>query len=333
MLDLSTILLTLAAVHLGMMQGANQQGWYPHEGAALKYRVNLRFGEELVTQAAPAGDLRFSQSGSGLPSGWKFGRVSAVATDSAGDVYVFHRGKEADPVIVFNAQGRYLRGWGRGVFVEPHGLRIDKDDNVWITDVGTHQVLKFSRQGELLLALGKKGIPGTDAETFNRPTDIAIAPAGEFYVSDGYGNSRVVKFSKEGKYLFAWGKAGTSPGEFHTPHSVVVDAKGTVYVSDRENNRIHIFSPEGKYLRQWTHLGSTQNLFLTPRGQLWILTHRDSVEGGAYNTLGGRVMQVDLSSGKILGSFESPGHWIHVTPGGVIFIGSLTGNVFRWSPQ
>ena len=114
---------------------------------------------------------------------------------------------------------------------------------------------------------------------------------------------------------------------------MAVDAKGTVYVSDRENNRIQIFSPEGKYLRQWNHLGSTQNLFLTPRGQLWILTHRDSVEGGAYNTLGGRVMQVDLTNGKILGSFESPGHWIHVTPDGVIFIGSLTGNVFRWSPE
>jgi hypothetical protein len=333
MLDLSGIVFSLAALRLGLLPGVHQPGWYPHEGAPLKYRVNLRFGEELVMPATAAGDLRFSQSGSSLPVGWKFGRVSAVATDSAGDVYVFHRGKEADPVIVFDAQGRYLRGWGRGLFGEPHGLRIDKDDNVWITDVGTHQVLKFSRQGELLLALGKKGISGADAETFNRPTDVAFAPAGEFYVSDGYGNSRVVKFSKLGKYLFAWGKAGTAPGEFHTPHSVAVDAKGTVYVSDRENNRIQMFSPEGKYLRQWTHLGSTQSLFLTARGELWILTHRDNVEGGAYNTLGGRVMHVDLRSGKILGSFESPGHWIHATPENVIFIGSLTGNVFRWSPE
>jgi DNA-binding beta-propeller fold protein YncE len=193
--------------------------------------------------------------------------------------------------------------------------------------------MKFSREGKLLLTLGKKGIPGADAYTFNRPTDIAFAPGGEFYVSDGYGNSRVVKFSREGKYLFAWGKAGTAAGEFHTPHSVAVDAQGTVYVSDRENNRIQIFSPEGKYIRQWTHLGSTQNLFLTATGQLWILTHRDNIEGGAYNTLGGRVMHVDVTSGKILGSFESPGHWIHVTPDGLIFIGSLTGNVFRWSPE
>ena len=331
MLHLSTLVFSLAALKPALMQGADQQGWFPHEGAPLKYRVNLRFGEELVVPAA--GDLRFSESGSGLPPGWKFGRVSAVASDSAANVYVFHRGKEADPLIVFDAQGRYLRAWGRGVFGEPHGLRIDKNDNVWTTDVGTHQVMKFSREGKLLLTLGKKGIPGADTDTFNRPTDIAFAPGGEFYVSDGYGNSRVVKFSQDGKYLFAWGKAGTAAGEFHTPHSVAVDAQGTVYVSDRENNRIQIFSSEGKYLRQWTHLGSTQNLFLTATGQLWILTHRDNIEGGAYNTLGGRVMQVDVASGKILGSFESPGHWIHVTPAGLIFIGSLTGNVFRWSPD
>ena len=333
MLRLSRIVLSLAVLRLGLLFGADQQGWQPHEGAPLKYKVNLRFGEELVPQASAPGDLRFSQGGSGLPVGWKFGRVSAVATDSAGDVYVFHRGKEADPVMVFSPQGRFLRSWGRGLFGEPHGLRIDKDNHLWITDVGTHQVLKFTRTGELLLALGKKNTPGTDAETFNRPTDIAFAPTGEFYVSDGYGNSRVVKFSREGKYLFAWGKPGTAPGEFHTPHSVAVDSHGTVYVSDRENNRIQIFSPQGKYLRQWTNLGSTQNLFLTPTGQLWILTHRDNVEGGAYNTLGGRVMRVDLESGKILGSFESPGHWIHVTPEGVIFVASLTGNVFRWTPQ
>jgi sugar lactone lactonase YvrE len=310
---------------LGVMLGADPQGWYPHEGAPLKYRVNLRFGEELV---APA-----TQSGGTMPAGWKFGRVSAVATDSAGEVYVFHRGKDADPLIVFDARGRYLRSWGRGMFGDPHGLRIDRHDNIWITDVGLHQVMKFNRRGELLLMLGKKGTPGADAETFNKPTDIAFAPSGDFYVSDGYGNSRVVKFSQDGKYLFAWGKAGSGTGEFHTPHSVAVDSRGTVYVSDRENNRIQIFDSKGSYLRHWSHLGSTQNLFMAEGDQLWILTHRDNVEGGAYNTLGGRVMHVDPHTGRILGSFESPGHWVHVTPQGLIFVGSLTGNVFRWSPE
>jgi DNA-binding beta-propeller fold protein YncE len=192
--------------------------------------------------------------------------------------------------------------------------------------------MKFSREGKLLLALGKKGIAGADTNTFNRPTDIAFAPGGEFYVSDGYGNSRVVKFSREGRYLFAWGKAGTAAGEFHTPHSVAVDARGTVYVSDRENNRIQIFDPNGKFLRQWTHLGATQNVFITPQDQLWIITHRDNIENITYDTLAGRIMHIDLATGKILGAMESPGHWLHVAPTGEIFIGSLTGNVFRWYP-
>jgi len=194
-------------------QGYVPEGWYPHEGGLLKYRVNIRFGEE------PADTM---------PDGWKFGRVSSVATDSAGNVYVFHRGKKADPLIVFDKTGKYLRSWGRGMFGNPHGLRIDKNNNVWITDNGDHQVMKFTNEGQLLMTLGIKGKAATDDKTFNRPTDIAFAANGDFFVSDGYGNSRVVKFSREGKYLKDWGKRGTAPGEFNTPHSIAIDSKGTV---------------------------------------------------------------------------------------------------------
>jgi DNA-binding beta-propeller fold protein YncE len=306
------------AVMISMITGlAAGQGWYPHEGGLLKYRVNIRFGEEPEDT---------------MPEGWKFGRVSSVATDSAGNVYVFHRGKKADPLIVFDSKGKYLRSWGRGMFGNPHGLRIDKDDNVWVTDNGDHQVMKFTNTGRLLMTLGIKGKAATDEKTFNRPTDIAFAKNGDFYVSDGYGNSRVVKFSRDGKYLFAWGKRGTGPGEFNTPHSVAVDSKDRVYVSDRENNRIQIFDARGKFLRQWTHLGATQNIFITPKDEMWIITHRDNIENITYDTLAGRIMRIDLATGKILGAMESPGHWIHVTPGGDIFIGSLTGNVFHWYP-
>ncbi|MBI2928401.1 MAG: 6-bladed beta-propeller [Verrucomicrobia bacterium] len=294
-----------------------EQGWYPHEGGLLKYRVNIRFGEE------PSDTL---------PPGWKFGRVSAVATDAAGEVYVFQRGVKADPILVFDGKGKFLRSWGKGLFGNPHGLRVDADGHVWVTDNGDHQVMKFTRDGRLLLTLGKKQHPGTDAETFNRPTDIAFTRSGDFYVSDGYGNSRVVKFSREGKYLFAWGKRGTGPGEFNTPHSIAVDSKGLVYVSDRENNRIQIFEADGKFVRQWNHLGATQSLFITPTDELWIITHRNNIENLTYDTLAGRIMRIDLASGRILGAMESPGHMIHVTPAGEIFIASLTGNVFRWYP-
>ncbi|MDP9169756.1 MAG: peptidyl-alpha-hydroxyglycine alpha-amidating lyase family protein [Acidobacteriota bacterium] len=296
---------------------ASQQGWYPHEGGLLKYKVNIRFGEE---------------PNDTMPDGWKFGRVSSVATDSEGNVYVFQRGKKADPLIVFDSSGKYLRSWGKGMFGQPHGLRIDKDDNVFVTDNGDHQVMKFTKTGKLLLTLGVKGKAGTDDKTFNKPTDIAFAHNGDFYISDGYGNSRVVKFSKEGKYLLAWGTPGSGPSQFHIPHSVAVDSKDTVYVSDRENNRIQIFDSNGKFLREWTHLGCTQNMFITANDEMWIITHRNNVENITYDTLAGRIMHVDLSTGKILGAMESPGHWITVDRNGDIFIGSLTGNVFRWFP-
>ena len=293
-----------------------QQGWYPHEGGPLQYRVQIRFGQEPET----------------MPAGWSFGRVSAVGADSSGNVYVFHRGKTADPVVVLDAKGKYLRSWGRGLFGNPHGLRLDRQNHVWITDNGDHQVMEFTNEGQLLRSWGSKGRPGTDEKTFDKPTDIAFAPSGDFYVSDGYGNSRVVKFAGDGKYLLSWGRKGSGPGEFNLPHSICVDSKGTVYVSDRENNRIQIFDPNGKFLREWRHLGATQNLFITPGDEMWIITHRNNVENITYDTLAGRIMRIELATGRILGSMESPGHWIHAGGGGDIFIGSLTGNVFRWYP-
>ena len=116
------------------------------------------------------------------------------------------------------------------------------------------------------------------------------------------------------------------------PHSVAVDSNGMVYVSDRENNRIQIFDANGKFQRQWTHLGATQNIFITPKDEMWIITHRDNIENITYDTLAGRIMRIDLATGKILGAMESPGHWLNVSSTGEIFIGSLTGNVFRWYP-
>ncbi|MFB3827475.1 MAG: peptidyl-alpha-hydroxyglycine alpha-amidating lyase family protein [Bryobacteraceae bacterium] len=304
-------------VMLAMMSAAQQTGWYPHEGGNLDYRVHIRFGEEPDT----------------MPAGWKFGRVSSVGVDSAGRVYVFHRGDKADPMVVFDAEGRYLRGWGKGFFSSPHGLRIDKQDHLWITDTGLHQVFEFTGEGLLLRQWGAKGAPGCDEKTFNKPTDVAFASDGSFYVSDGYGNSRVVKFSAQGEFLKAWGTKGSGPGQFNLPHVVQTDSRGTVYVSDRENNRIQIFDAEGKFLREWTHLGATQGMHIGPRDEMWIVTHRNNRENAVYDTLAGRIMKIDPATGRIIGSMESPGHWITLNPGGEIFIGSLTGNVFRWRPR
>ena len=326
MLRIVLLLITVVAigsVGCGDLPKATQEStelrcWYPHEGGLLKYRVEIRFGMEPKST---------------MPDGWHFGRVSAVATDSSGDVYVFQRSKSAAPIVVFDKDGKYLRSWGRNLnFGNEHGLRVDSEDNVWITDNGNHQVMKFTKEGELLLTLGIRGESGEDDKHFYRPADIAFAPDGSIYVADGYGNARVVKFSKEGKYTHAWGRHGTSESEFNIVHSVAVDSKGTVYVSDRENNRIQIFDADGKFLRMWTHLGATQNIFITPDDEMWIITHRNNIENITYDTLAGRIMKIDMTTGEILGAMESPGHWIHVTPEKLIFIGSLSGNVFRWYP-
>lgn len=313
------LLLLLAA--LPLLAQPTPSGWYPHEGGLLKYRVQIRFGEEPDT----------------MPDGFKFGRVSAVSTSADGtEVFVFQRGAKAPAIVVYDAKGKYLRSWGRdgakSMFGNPHGMRIAPDGTLWVTDNGDHQVFQFTRDGKLLRTLGVKGKPGATPDTFNRPTDIAFGLDGSVYVSDGYGNSRVVKFSKDGKYLLDWGKRGTGPGEFNTPHSIGVDGKGRVYVSDRENNRIQVFDANGKFLKQWDHLGATQNLFVTPSQELWIITHRNNIENITYDTLAGRIMKLDLETGKVLGAMESPGHWLHVTRAGEIYIGSLTGNVFRWYP-
>jgi DNA-binding beta-propeller fold protein YncE len=151
-------------------QGYVPDGWHPHAGGLLKYSVQIRFGEEPET----------------MPDGMRFGRVSAVTTDSQNQVYVFKRDPKTDQVIVFDAEGKYLRSWGRGMFGRPHGLRVDRDQNVWAVDDAGHQILKFTREGKLLQTLGTKGVAGSDARTFNRPTDVAWDSKGHLFVADGY---------------------------------------------------------------------------------------------------------------------------------------------------
>jgi DNA-binding beta-propeller fold protein YncE len=306
-------------------------GWYPHEGGLLQYRVQIRFGEELPNKR-PSG---------AMPDDWEFGRVSAVSTDSEGNVYVFQRGTRADPIVVFDREGtRMLRSWGRGMFTRPHAIRVDPEDNVWITDAGDHRVMKFSKEGELLLELGVRGEPGNTPRHFNRPADLAFAPSGDIYVAEqgedeeamGFGDARVVRLASDGTYLGSWGSPGTGPGEFHFLHAIAVDSRGRVYVSDRENNRVQIFDAEGARLGEWTHLGSTMSLVITPDDELWMLNHRDNVQIMTYDALAGRIMRVDLESGRILGSLETPGHWLDVSPSGDLYVGSITGNVFRFYP-
>src|SRR5947207_2670368 len=179
-------------------------------------------------------DPRFPQ----LPNQVKLAAVSGVAINAQGEILIFHRGNP--PILIFEPSGKFLRSID-GNFKSAHGLRIDADDNIWTTDNANHTVSKFSPAGKLLLRLGEKDVPGEDETHFNKPADIAFAPNGEFFIADGYGNSRVVKFDKDGRFLLAWGKKGRAEGEFDLPHAVRLDSKGNVYLVDRESDRIQPF--------------------------------------------------------------------------------------------
>src|SRR5215218_979655 len=214
-----------------------------------------------------------------LPTDYNLGPVTGVDVDTSQNILLIHRAwrrwkilNEVFPDTPISANiileldrksGKPLNSWGAGLFIMPHGLTVDKENNVWITDVGLQQIFKFSHDGKLLLKLGEAKIPGNDSLHFNYPTDVAVANDGSLYVSDGYRNSRVVKFSKEGKYLFEWGKKGSGESEFNTPHGIDLDSYGNVYVADRENNRIQVFDSKGNFIKQWKNNVAIQLYSLT----------------------------------------------------------------------
>jgi DNA-binding beta-propeller fold protein YncE len=269
----------------------------------------------------PAGllDYRVVAGWPRLPADVTLGPVSAVATDVADRVYVAHRGPK--PVLVFDRDGAFLRGWGHASIKTPHGLRIDPAGNVWLTDIGNHLVLKFDPDGKLLLSLGRKGEAGADADHFDRPTDVAVTPTGEFYVTDGYGNARVFKFAPDGKLLTRWGKKGTGAGEFNLPHAVCLDAKGRVYVGDRENNRVQVFDADGKFLHQWTEAGAPFGLFLAG-DHLFVADGR--ADWVKVLTLDGKSLGRFGETGTGAGQFRLP-HMLCVDSKGAVYVAEVNG--------
>jgi DNA-binding beta-propeller fold protein YncE len=216
-----------------------------------------------------------------LPSGWSLAEVAAVATDSRDRVYVFDRGEH--PVLIFERDGTFVASWGEGAFARPHGLFVGPDDAVYCTDDLDHTVRKFTPDGRLLLTLGTGGKPSDSgaisvdyrtivraAPPFHFPTNVALSPAGEIYVSDGYGNARVHKFSPDGRLLRSWGEPGDGPGQFRIPHGIAVDSAGIVHVADRENSRIQVFSADGEYLSEWTDVARPCQVFIDGLGDVYV---------------------------------------------------------------
>ena len=202
-----------------------------------------------------------------VPGHIVLGGVSGVAVNSKGQIYMLHRAE--NPVVCFEPTGEYVCSWGTDLIGSGHGLRIDRDDNVWVTDTDHHLVFKFDPQGELLMTLGKLDEPGLGNDQFNKPTDVNFGPKGELYVTDGYGNSRVVKLSADGEYWCTCGEPGEGPSQFNAPHAVVIDSQNRVIIGDRDNNRIQIFNPQGVLLETWTGYAPF-GLALDPDGVLFV---------------------------------------------------------------
>ena len=216
-----------------------------------------------------------------LPAGFGWKEVAAVATDSRDRVFVFSRGEHA--LMVFDRDGTFLAEWDASMFVRPHGLTIGPDDCVYCTDDMGHSVRKFSPDGKLLFTLGTHAQPSDTGATsidfrtikyagppFHYPTNVAVAPGGELYITDGYGNARVHTFAPDGTLLFSWGEPGGGPGQFHVPHGIAIDRDGVVYVADRENSRIQLFTPKGEFLSEWTDLARPSQVFIDRGGRFYV---------------------------------------------------------------
>ena len=224
-----------------------------------------------------------------LPPGRSFGQVIAVKPDRDGKhIWAFERcggrfctDSPLSPIMEFDAAGNLVKNFGAGLFVFPHGLFVDKRDNIWVTDSDKapgkgDQVMELSRDGKVLRRMGKAGVEGEGPDVFNKPTDVLIAPSGDIFVADGHGNHRIVKYDPHGKFLLQWGTQGSGPGQFATPHSLAMDADGRLFVADRENNRVESFRSERQVHRRLAPVRPAERHF--HRQAQHALRHRCAIE-------------------------------------------------------
>jgi streptogramin lyase len=260
-----------------------------------------------------------------LPEGRTMGSSSAVDIDSKGHIWIAERcgkntcaGSTLDPVLEFDASGKLLKSFGSGLFIFPHGICIDKDDNVWITDgqgrdgVG-QQAIKFSQDGKVLMRLGKAGVAGSGEGEFIAPNDVAVGANGDIFVSEGHSsggraptNDRIQKFDKNGKFIMMWGKSGTGPGEFDQPHSLAFDSKGRLFVADRNNNRVQIFDQSGKFIDQWTQFSRPSGVYIDKYDNLYSA---DSESGSVSRNHPGWKRGIRIGSavdGKVVAFIPDP---------------------------
>jgi streptogramin lyase len=250
--------------------------------AVVLVAVAAMSGREVSAQSNP---YRPGENWGRLPEGRTFGNVIGVDVDRSGNVWVFERcggdtceGSKLAPILQFDASGKLLKSFGAGMFVFPHGFHVDRDGNIWATDGPGksgkgYQVFKFSPDGKVLLTLGKAGIGGEAPGTFIYPSAVVVAPNGDIFVADGHGadtNGRIMKFSRDGKFIKSWGQKGTGRGEFGGMHAIAMDSKGRLFVGDRGNSRIQIFDQDGKFLEEWKQFGRPSGTFIDANDTLYV---------------------------------------------------------------
>jgi len=273
-----------------------------------------------------------------LPPGRAWGMAIGLDIDRDGkSVWIFDRcgaktctGSQVAPIQKFDASGKLVTSFGAGMFNFPHGLFVDRDNNIWVSDGKGdggkgHTVIKFSADGKVLMTLGTPGVAGTDESHFNAPSDVLVAPNGDIFVADGHGgdtNARVVKFSKDGKFITAWGRKGTAPGEFQTPHGLAMDQAGRLFVAERENDRVQIFDQDGKFITEWKQFGRPSGVFIDKNDVLYVA---DSQSGEKYNKSFKQGIRIgSAKDGNVIAFINNAG--THEMPEGVA--ADDEGNVF-----
>lgn len=273
-------------------------------------------------------------------NGWQLGSVSWIAAGRNGLIYLLQRGQNVDAIVVIDSGGHVLRSWGKGLYTTAHAIRVDPHGNIWTTDAATSMVYKFSPEGRKLMAIAVGGRPSvcmdqqivpeseraTAANNFCGTTDVAFAPNGHVFIADGYANNRILEYSPDGHKLNEWGSAGTGPGQFRLPHSIRIDEKGIIYVSDRENGRIQRFDLTGKYLGEWPNLGRIYSLEVSG-AVMWIVTQPLELPNGAP----GWLLKLDRATGKVLGYADvNGGHGMVALDNGELMIGLGPDKLAPW---
>lgn len=262
-----------------------------------------------------------------MPAGRTIGSTAGITMHPDGSSFwIFDRcgandcvGSDLDPIMQFDLEGNHLISFGANMFVRPHGVHVDRDGNVWVTDGEGpdgedprrdgkgHQVFKFSPTGEVLMEFGKPGIGGDGPDELNQPSSVLVAPNGDIFIGDGHGgrsNSRIMKFTSEGEFIMSWGSRGSEPGNFDVPHDLAMDSLGRLFVGDRGNNRVQAFDQEGNFLFEWEQFGRPSGMFIDDNDMLYVTDSSSTPRSNPGYGEGIRVASVH--DGKITLFLDDP---------------------------